>query len=111
MRTGEIWLVNFLPSVGDEIGKTRPAVIIGNDDIGTLALRLVVPITDAKQIQRRWHVKIKPASLNKLRKESLVDCFQLKSVSTTRFTKKIGKISGIELDEIKLCLVKVLDLA
>jgi mRNA interferase MazF len=110
MKAGEIWLVNFWPSVGAEMTKAGPAVVVGSDDIGSLDLRIVVPFTDAKQVQRRWHVKIKPTSLNKLRKESLLDCFQIKSVSIDRVIKKIGKLSDADLDDIKICLVKVLDL-
>jgi mRNA interferase MazF len=45
MRRGQIWLFNCNPIVGDEIGKIRPAVIINNDEIGTLRLKVVVPIT------------------------------------------------------------------
>lgn len=110
MKSGEIWLVNFSPSIGAEIGKARPAIIIGRDDVGTLDLRVVVPLTDAKQRKREWHVTIKPTSINKLRKESLVDCFQVKSVSITRVLKKIGKVSDADFDEIKVCLAGVLDL-
>lgn len=111
MKSGEIWLVNFWPSVGAEITKARPAVVVGNDNIGSLDLRIVVPLTDAKQHQRQWHVKIKPTASNKLRKESLADCFQIKSISASRAVKKLGKISDADMDEIKICLVKVLDLA
>jgi len=47
MRSGEVWLVNFNPSVGDEITKTRPAIVIDPDDIAGLNLRVIVPLTDA----------------------------------------------------------------
>jgi mRNA interferase MazF len=43
---GEIWLINFDPSVGAEIQKLRPAVVVSDDAIGKLPLRIVVPITD-----------------------------------------------------------------
>ena len=45
-RRGEIWLVNFDPSVGSEIRKIRPALVLSLDAIGRLPLKLVVPITD-----------------------------------------------------------------
>lgn len=43
---GEIWLVDFDPAVGAEIGKVRPAVVVSLDTVGPLPLRLIVPITD-----------------------------------------------------------------
>ncbi len=45
MRRGQIWLDSADLTVGDEIGKTRPCVIVSNDEIGVLRLKVVVPIT------------------------------------------------------------------
>jgi len=35
MLRGQVWLYNSNPTVGDEIGKTRPAVIVNNNEIGS----------------------------------------------------------------------------
>jgi mRNA interferase MazF len=45
MRRGQVWLINLDPTVGAEIKKTRPAVVVNNDAIGILPLKVVVPIT------------------------------------------------------------------
>ena len=46
MRRGEIWWVEFDPSVGSEIRKTRPAIIVSNDSANrNLARVVVVPLT------------------------------------------------------------------
>jgi hypothetical protein len=47
-KRGEIWLVDFDPSLGAEIRKARPAVVVSLDSIGRLPLRVVVPVTDWK---------------------------------------------------------------
>jgi mRNA interferase MazF len=51
MRHGEIWLVDFAPKIGEEIDKIRPALIVSNDSIGKLRLKVVVPITDPRLIR------------------------------------------------------------
>jgi mRNA interferase MazF len=48
MKQGEIWLINLDPTVGSEIQKTRPAIIVNDDVIGKLPLKVIVPITDWK---------------------------------------------------------------
>jgi mRNA interferase MazF len=47
-KRGEIWLTNFDPTLGTEIKKIRPAVILSADAIGRLPIKLVAPITDWK---------------------------------------------------------------
>jgi mRNA interferase MazF len=44
----EIWLVNLNPTIGSEIRKTRPVVVISVDSIGKLPLKLIAPVTDWK---------------------------------------------------------------
>jgi mRNA interferase MazF len=47
-RRGEILLVNFDLTVGTEIKKTRPAVVVSSDAVGRLPIKLVAPLTDWK---------------------------------------------------------------
>jgi mRNA interferase MazF len=48
MLRGEIWLVNLNPTVDREISKTRPVVIVNDDAINILPLKVIVPVTDWK---------------------------------------------------------------
>jgi len=110
MKLGEVWRINFTPQIGDEIRKVRPAVIVNHDNMGALQLKVVVPITDAFRSVCEWHVLIEPSLTNGLIKPSVADCFQIKSISKSRFIEKIGSLNKNEMDEVKLGLVKVLDL-
>lgn len=110
MKQGEIWLVNFDPQVGQGITKKRPAIIVNNNSIGILQLKVVVPITDGSRTAREWHVVLESTKKNGLSKKSLADCFQIKSLSNERFIEKIGQLTQDELDDVKIGLIKVLDL-
>lgn len=112
MKQGEIWLINLDPTVGAEIKKTRPAVIVSDDSLGKLPLKIIVPITDWKDRYEiaPWMIKIGPNSKNGLTKDSSADCFQVRSVSQERFVKKLGNISGIITDKIKVGLSRVLSI-
>ena len=48
MKRPEIWLINLDPTVGAEIRKTRPAIILNDDSLGILPLKVIVPLTDWK---------------------------------------------------------------
>jgi len=112
MTQGEIWLINLDPTVGAEIKKIRPAIIVNDDSLGKLPLRIIVPITDWKERYdiAPWMIKLEPNSKNGLTKDSSADCFQVRSVSQERFVKKLGNISAIMIDEIKIGLSKVLSI-
>jgi mRNA interferase MazF len=105
-KRGEIWLVRFNPTVGDEIQKTRPAIVISSDHIGGLDLRLVVPITGDKPAFAPipWLIKLKPSSQNGLSKDSVANPLQTRSVSRQRFAKCLGQISEAEIAAIRLAL-------
>jgi mRNA interferase MazF len=94
INQAEIWLVSFNPTTGQEIGKKRPAIVVNSDHVGKLKLRTVVPITDWKNTYANypWMMKISPNIENNLSKESAIDCFQVKSLSTDRFIRSVDGI-------------------
>ena len=110
MRRGEVWRINLDPTVGAEIRKTRPVIIVNDDEIGILPLKVVVPITDWKDRYENavWMTKIAPNSANGLSKTSSADAFQVRSVSQERFVEKLGKVSDENLEEITESLAIVL---
>lgn len=110
MKRGEIWLVNLDPTLGSEIKKTRPAVIVNADSLGKLPLKVIVPLTDWKSHYSvaPWMVKIIPLAQNGLRKISSADCFQVRSVSEIRLTKKLGRLGNDEMEEVARGLAAIL---
>jgi mRNA interferase MazF len=102
-RKGEVWRVRFDPSEGAEISKTRPAVVIGDEDIGVLPLSIVVPVTGwhpsfALQV---WKVKLAPDEKTGITKESAADAFQVKSVSHARCVECLGSLPAEVVRDIQ----------
>ncbi len=109
-RKGDVWLIDFNPTKGSEIGKCRPAVVISADDIGKLSLKIVVPVTDWKPHYQNesWFTHLSASLKNGLSKESGADGFQVKSVSLDRFKEKLGEVDEddlyIILNTVALCI-------
>ena len=110
MKNGEVWLVDFAPQIGQEVNKRRPAIVVSNNMVGLLALKVVVPITNPPNNKQLWHVQLSSRPQNGLIKNSVADCFQIKSISENRFVKKLGKLNEDELSDVKISMMLVLDL-
>ncbi|MBI5212061.1 MAG: type II toxin-antitoxin system PemK/MazF family toxin [Nitrospirae bacterium] len=102
MKQKEIWLINLEPTIGAEIRKTRPCVIINDDSIGALPLKIIAPLTDYKDKYKNipWMIAVSPDKYNNLKKASVVDVFQVRSVSEERLIKRIGIITDKALAEV-----------
>jgi mRNA interferase MazF len=110
-RRGEVWRINFDPTVGTEIQKLRPAVVISSDAIGKLPIKLVAPITGWQPhfAGNVWHVRLDPDSDNGLTKPSAVDVLQVRGVDTRRFVALLGSVSPDVLEEIVTSLALVVE--
>ena len=112
MKQGEVWLINLDSTIGAEIKKNRPAIIVNDNSIGKLPLKIIVPLTNWKEKFEiaPWMIKIEPSRENNLGKNSAADCFQIRSLSEKRFIRKIGQISKEKIEEIKDGLTRVLSI-
>jgi mRNA interferase MazF len=110
IKQSEIWLVNLDPTIGTEINKTRPCLVIGDDTIGRLKSKTVLPITGWNEMydQVPWMVRCEPTSENGLSKTSAIDAFQIRNLSTKRFIKRIGVIDEDLLVEVHSVVAKTL---
>jgi mRNA interferase MazF len=113
MSQGEVWLVNLDPTIGDEIRKMRPAVVVNRDALGNLALRVVVPITGwhDRFSGCDWLIRLEPDGGNSLDKPSAADTFQVRSISTRRFARRLGRLSDDDLARVMEGLDAVFELS
>ena len=109
---GEVWLVDFDPVKGDEIMKSRPAIVLSSDAIRPLKIKLVAPLTSwqEKFATCLWMVKIIADVSNGLERDSAADALQLRCVSYERFTSKLGVVPGLILDEITSAVAIVIEI-
>ena len=97
MNRSEVWLINFDPSMGGEIKKTRPAIIISNDAANKFLNRVqVVPLTSKTD---RLYPSEAYITLMGRQNKAMAD--QLATVSKTRLIKRIGKINSSEMLEVE----------
>jgi len=100
MKRGEIWWVDFNPSVGGEIRKIRPAIILSNDAANKHLNRvLVVPVTS--NIKRVYPGE---ALVNIGEKVGKAMASQLTTASKKRLLRKMGTLSP---DEMRLVEIAV----
>ncbi|MFN7416053.1 MAG: type II toxin-antitoxin system PemK/MazF family toxin [Dolichospermum sp.] len=110
-KRGDIWMTDLNPTVGAEIYKKRPTLIISSDSVGKLPIKLVAPITDWKDdfAGNIWHVKIEANSQNGLSKDSAIDTLQLRGVDKQRLMYKIGECSSEIMEEIAAAIAAVVE--
>lgn len=108
-RRGEIWWVDFTPSLGAEIQKTRPAVVVNLDGVGRLGVRLVVPLTtwQEKFANRPWMIHVSKSRANGLPNDSAADILQLKAVAIERLRERLGHLEGANLIEVATAIALI----
>ena len=95
MSRYEIWFINLDPTIGAEIQKTRPCVIISPPQLDYLQTRLIAPIT-SKGFDAPYRV-----NFELLGKEAKILCDQIRCVSVDRFVSKVGELESEQIEKLK----------
>jgi mRNA interferase MazF len=102
VKRGEIWLVNLDPTVGSEIKKSRPCLLVSpaelNDNLRTV---IVAPMT-TKGFAAPFRIPVTHAGT-----KGLVVLDQLRTVEKARLTKKLGALSPKTLTAVLVTLQEI----
>lgn len=106
MKRCEVWWVNFDPSVGGEIKKKRPAVIVSNDPSNKFLNRVqVVPLTGKTD---RLYPSEALVVFEGKKSKAMAD--QLATVSKTRLFRRAGMLSGEDMRKVEEAVKVQLDI-
>jgi len=92
VKRGEIWLVNLDPTVGSEIQKTRPCVVISPPEMHDhLRTAMIAPMTTGSR-PAPFRIAVRHAG-----KDGLILLDQLRAIDKTRLVKKMGSLAPATL--------------
>lgn len=99
----EVFLINLDPTVGHEIKKTRPCLIISPDEMNAyISTVIVAPMTTAS---RHYPTRVK-TTFN--RKQGYIVLDQIRTVDKARLVKKLGKINADAISAVKSVIREML---
>ncbi len=105
LKRGEVYLVNFNPSVGAEIQKTRPALILQNDIANRYS-----PVTIVAAVSSRFHEPVYPTEVvvappeGGLTQRSVVLLNQVRTIDARRVVVKLGMLAPETMQRVDRAL-------
>ena len=104
VRRGDIWLVNLDPTVGSEIQKTRPCVVISPAELHDHLRTVIVAPMTSKSFSAPFRVPVTHAGT-----KGLIVLDQLRTVDKMRLAKKLGTISAKTLNATLAALQEIFE--
>jgi len=96
LNRGDIVIVNLYPKKGDEVGKTRPAVIISGDDENSILDTVIVMPLSTDLIDDMLPYRMRIPKRGNLKKDSDILINQIRALSKVRIKEKIAKLTNEE---------------
>lgn len=109
MKKGEIYIVNFSPSVGREIQKLRPALVVQSKDISS-SLVTLIPLSSKIHKMDADEILIKKDAKNRLFIDSILKIRQVSSFDYSRIQEYIGVVDQKVLGKLDIYLRKHFDI-
>lgn len=107
MNKNEIYGVNLDPTIGAEMNKTRPCLIISPDEMNNhLKTVIVAPLTSTRR-ELPTRILIKATPISGLKNDSYAALDQLKTIDKSRLYNLIGEISEYEKHQIASGLLEM----
>lgn len=109
MKRFSLYIVNLDPTIGAEIKKKRPCLIVSPDEINTyLQTVIIVPLTSTQRILPT-RILIKATPQSGLSNDSYAVLDRLKTVDKSRLSAPIGEISDEEKHAVSDILKEMFD--
>lgn len=101
----DVYLVALDPTLGSEIKKTRPCVVISPDEMNRhLNTVIIAPLTSTR---KKYPTRV---GLSFQGKKGDIVLDQIRTVDKKRLVKKLGEVSGKAQSETSLLLVEMFEL-
>ena len=107
LNRGEVYWVNLDPTIGSEIRKMRPCVLVGATPINQARRTLVVVPLSSATTTARPPLTVKVTCLDRA---GVAVCDQIRAIDKTRLVRHIGSLKRSEMAEIDKALKQVLSL-
>jgi len=100
----DVWLVTLDPTVGSEIRKTRPALVVSPDEMNAhISTVIIAPMTTKG---RNYPTRV-PCTFQGKTGEVVLD--QLRTVDKTRLVKRLGRLDAVASDAVLAVLAEMFE--
>lgn len=102
MKRGDIWMINLDPTVGSEIKKSRPCVVVSPSELNDHLRTVIVAPMTSKGFAAPFRVAVSHGGT-----KGLILLDQLRTVDKTRMSKRMGAVSAKTLAAVLTTLQEV----